>query len=181
MEPAPPKKGLRADGSILTKERWLDAHPGLLESQIDDARKGNGFWFVPGAADPSQAAIRETERLLEYCFAHGIAVAGYFSPFHPDLYEAVKINRSLNYFWKIPEALKPVFEKHHASLADLQDPAVPGCAGDEFLDTQHESDVCSTRVMLALGAHDNRLRQVFRPEMLSKFLEQRKSSWQLGF
>jgi len=173
--------GLRSDGSFLASRRWLDTVPNLLENQLRDLQNGKGPWFLPGTGAPSREAMDEMERLLAYCSGHGIAVIGYFSAFHPALFDALRKDTQLAYYSRVALELKPLFQHYGAPLFDFQDPGSIGCASDEFLDLFHESEVCTIRDLIAISAQSEMALSILDIKALERFLDRRVSSWQLGF
>jgi hypothetical protein len=173
--------GLRADGSFFANERFLDAVPNLLETQLSGVRQGTDERFMRGSPQVSQQAVEEVQKLLNYCSAHHIVLIGYLSTYHPSLYQTLRDDPRHAYLWQIAPVLEPMFRQSGAAFFDFQDPAVVGCPAAEYLDVNHESDVCTTRLLVAMAGRDPRAASVFDSGKLQGFLSQRRSEWQLGF
>jgi hypothetical protein len=173
--------GLRPDGSFLAGQRWLDTVPNLLQNQLSGIRNEEGPFFIPGPPDLSREAMEEMERFLTYCSRHGIAVIGYFSPFHPALFDAVRKERRLEYYQRVAPALAPLFHRYGAVLFNFQDPDSIGCTSGEFLDVFHESEVCAIRDLIAISSREEKARSILDVKKLEGFLNRRISAWQLGF
>ena len=172
--------GLRADGSWSTKYRSLDTIPNLLETQLSDVRAGTDERFLRGSPGVSSAAVEEMQRLLNYCSAHHMALIGYMSTYHPSLYEALKRDSMQAYIWQIAPVLAPMFQKAGEAFFDLQDPAVAGCQAGEYLDSFHESEVCTARELIVMARGDSRAAAIIDAGKLEGFLSHRRSEWQLA-
>lgn len=173
--------GLRSDGSFRAGRRWLDNIPSLLQNQLSDLRNGKGPWSFSGPPEPSREAMEEMERFLTYCSQHGIAVIGYFSAFHPALFDALRNDKRVEFYARIAPALAPLFQRYGAALFDFQDPDSIGCTSGEFLDLFHESEVCTIRDLIAMSSREEKARSILDVKKLEGFLNRRISSWQLGF
>jgi len=173
--------GLRADGSFLAGQRWLDSVPHLLEDQLSDIDAQADPWFHPAPPGLSTPALEEMRHFLLDCSAHGIRVVAYMPTFHPALYRAIRSDPRLDYYWQVAPALAPLFQEQGADFFEFQDPAQVGCGSAEYLDGFHESDVCTIRVLLTIAKRDAVASSVFSVEKLERFLKNRVSDWQLGF
>lgn len=175
------KSGLKADGSFYADSRYLDRVPNLLERQLEDLRDGTDERFLRGSQNTSGEAVEEMQRLLNYCSAHHILLIGYLPTFHPSMYAALRANPRAAYMWRVAPVLAPRFEKAGALFFDLQDPAGPGCQAGEYLDSFHESGVCTAKTLIAMVRQDPRVGAIVDARKLEGFLSHRRSEWQLGF
>ncbi len=173
--------GLRPDGSYFFKQRMLDLNPSLLESQLKGVREGTDGRFHRGSTNLSHDAIEEVQRLLNYCSAHHVMVIGYLSTYHPALYVALRSDSRMSYLWRVAPTLAPRFQEAGALLFDFQDPGGVGCRAAEYLDSGHESEVCTAKTLLAMADHDSRTQVILDAGKLEGFLNHRRSDWQLGF
>ena len=174
--------GIRADGSFFANQRFLDVVPNLLEVQLSSVRQGTDtLRFLRGSASVSRQAVEEMQRLLSFCSDHRIVLIGYLSTYHPALYQTLRSDPRQDYLWRISSVLTPIFQKSGAVFFDLQNPADVGCSAAEYLDTNHESEVCTAKVLLTMARRDSRAAAVFDSARLEGLLRNRRSEWQLGF
>lgn len=175
------KSGLRGDGSCYLDFRYMDHVPHLLERQLREVREGTDERFLRGSQTVSGKAVEEMQRLLDYCSAHHILLIGYLSTFHPSMYQTLRETPSVAYIWQLAPVLAPRFHKAGAAFFDLQDPAVSGCQAGEFLDSFHESDVCTVKDLIYMARHDSRAANIIDAGKLEGFLDHKRSEWQLAF
>ncbi len=173
--------GLRLDGSYFASKRFLDSVPNLLENTLKMVREGTDPHFLNGSTILYPAAIEEMQRLLNFCAAHHVMVIGYISTYHPSLYDALRHDSRMDFLWRVAPALAPRFQQAGALLFDFQNPASIGCQASEYLDTVHESEVCTARDFLAMARQDSRAKAVIDPGKIEELLSHRRSEWQLGF
>jgi hypothetical protein len=173
--------GLRPDGSFFAKGRFFDSVPNLLDSQLKRVQEGADVQFRDGSRGISLDAIEEMQRLLNFCSAHHVMVIGYLSTFHPRLYAALRNDSRMDYLWRVAPVLAPRFQEAGAMLFDFQDPSGVGCQASEYLDTMHESEVCTVKVLLGMASHDSRIGAILDRGKLEEFLSHRRSEWRLAF
>jgi hypothetical protein len=63
----------------------------------------------------------------------------------------------------------------------LQDAAQVGCQDAEYLDLDHESEVCTAKTLLTMARRDSKAGAVIDAGKLGGFLSHRRSEWQFGF
>jgi hypothetical protein len=168
--------GVRADGSFSAARRFFDSNPPLLREQLTVIREDPG-----GPLDLSRPAVNELREFLSYCNSRHIAVTGYLSSIYPVSYDAMKRNPRLAYYWHVGPDLAPLFQEHGYALFDLQNSATAGCTAGEYLDTFHEAEPCTVRLLITMAKQNASVGRFFDAEKLQGFLEQRRSDWQLGF
>jgi hypothetical protein len=169
------RSGLRPDGSLFKPRRAPDESLEDVQRNLDAGQAP----FFQGEPRLSQPALDELKRFLDLCAEHRIKVIGYVSSLKPAYYAAMKSDPRFAYSWLVAPALAPLFEQTHHELFDFLDPAKLGCDDGQFLDSMHESEVCTVRLLLAMAKESETVASLVDARELQTLLDHRRSAWEL--
>lgn len=102
-----------------------------------------------GVTDPrwDERRAQWLQRLWADMRAHGVLIAAYVPPYHPDAWAAVRQDPAHRAFLDIVERfLDDISGRLGVTFLDLADPAVIPCTADQFWDGHHPTSACLTRI-----------------------------------
>ena len=115
----------------------------------------------------SQDSLSELRSFLKLCRERGIHLIGFIPPFPHDVYAQLEKMKDKDAFvFKLPSAIKPLFDEYGASFFDFSDLAKLGAGDEEAFDGAHASEKAYLRLTLKLIEKDRVLRQFTDPEYL---------------
>jgi len=169
------RSGLRPDGSLYLSKREPDETAAEITQKLRDGVRP----FFHDTEELSPLALRELSRFLRFCQLHHVKVIGYTSSLKPSYFRPMRSDHRLDYYWKVPGAVKPLFEETGNEFHDFLDPDLLGCSDSQFLDPMHEAETCTLRLLTALSARSEAMAELVDTEHLQVLLAHRLSDWEL--
>lgn len=173
------KQGYRYDGSHYygSEIPSLSDTVTRLKESYEFIEKGIKRFEYSDTVNPPAFVV--LDKLLAYCKAHNIYVAGYFPSYAHGVYRKMQETGKYKYMDGLYGRVQPIFGKYGYSFFDFNDIYSIGGSDAETLDGYHISEKASLRLLIKLAEQDSMVRRYVDMDYLQGLLQNAHSPFEV--
>ncbi len=157
--------GFYEDGSYSNGNDVIYANNQPLENVQDVLwRIDNNTNHFEHSSEISELAVKEIEKLLQFCAENNIQVTAFLPPYAPTVNEALQNSNNFEYMPKIYTSILPIFEKHNYELFDYTN--LNETKDEMYIDGFHGSDRVYALICAKLAESSENLENILNEKYL---------------
>lgn len=125
----------------------------------------------------SQPAMKELEKIQQFCSENKIHLVAFLPPFANEVYDLIGEIDGLSYILELPGHIEPMFASTNHTFFNFSDPQNCNSGDNEMLDDIHGSEVTYLRMTIHMAQEDPTFKQYTNFDQLNTMLENRISDY----